>query len=274
MRGTARLRRRWIAGLAALLIASGCASAPPPAVSSSGDNGGEAVELLVSAAASLKNAMEDIEAAYERKRPSVDIVYNFGASGALQRQIEQGAPVDVFLSAAAKPMEALIERKLIEPDRVEPLLTNELVLVVPADRGAAIGSLADLSGEGIRNIAIGIPGSVPAGGYAQEALSAAGLWEELAPKIVQAKDVRQVLQYVETGNADAGFVYKTDALTSKKAVIAAVVDPLLHEPIVYPAGVLNAAKHAAESEEFLLYLRSEEAADVFAKYGFAAWEPS
>jgi len=272
VRTSARTRWLWIAGAALSLLAAGCAAEAPAA------SEGEAAELTVSAAASLTNALEEIEAAFEGEYPAVNVVYNFGASGALQRQIEQGAPVDLFLSAAAEPMEALVEQRLVDPNRVASLLTNELVVIVPSGGGsggiAAVGSLADLASENVRNVAIGIPDSVPAGGYAREALTASGLWDALEPKLVQAKDVRQVLQYVETGNADAGFVYRTDAMTSDGVDIAVVVDPALHEPISYPAGIVSGTKHAAAAETFLTYLQSEAAAAVFAKYGFSVWEPS
>lgn len=229
--------------------------------------GGERVALTISAAASLTDALTEIRKTYEGEHDGVKLSFNFGASGTLQQQIEQGAPADLFLSAAAKNMNALVDKKLIKDDAHTNLLTNSLVVVTPKD-GLAVASLADLSGDAFKQIAIGIPESVPAGSYAKEALTSAGLWDSLASKTVQGKDVRQVLQYVETGNVDAGFVYKTDALTSKSVAVALEVDPATYEPIEYPIGIVKATKHGKEAKVFYEYLQSKNATDVFAKYGF------
>lgn len=227
------------------------------------------VKLTVSAAASLTDALNDIQKMYEKKNPNVKLNFNFGASGALQQQIEQGAPADLFLSAAAKNLKALADKQLIAADQQTNLLSNELVVVVPADGGAALASEADLTKAEVRHIAIGIPESVPAGNYAKESLTNAKLWDALQSKAVQGKDVRQVLQYVETGNADAGFVYKTDALTSDKVKIALTVDPATYTPVQYPIGIVKATKHGKEAEAFYTYLQTREALDVFVKYGFS-----
>lgn len=233
---------------------------------------GSKVELTVSAAASLTDALKEIRQAYESQHPDIKLNLNFGASGALQKQIEQGAPADLFLSASVQTMKALVDKHLIDKERQTDLLANELVVVVPADGNPAVEGvqeLRDLAEDVVQNVAIGIPESVPAGSYAKEALENANLWESLQSKTVQAKDVRQVLQYVETGNADAGFVYKTDALTSGKAKIAFAVDPNLYTPIVYPAGVVKETKHPREAEDFYMYLQTKEALDVFVQYGFS-----
>lgn len=222
----------------------------------------------MSAAASLTDALGELKALYETAHPEVTLSFNFGASGALQQQIEQGAPADIFLSAATKNMQALVDRGLMQEQR--DLLKNELVVVVPSDGAAPVAKLEDLSGEGIKRIAVGIPESVPAGGYAKDALTAAGLWDSLQAKLVQGKDVRQVLQYVETANADAGFVYKTDALSSDKVKVAFAVDPSQYKTIVYPVGVVKATKHADAAERFYEYLQTPESAAVFVKYGFSA----
>jgi len=227
------------------------------------------VELTVSAAASLTDALTELEKTYEMRNPSIELTFNFGASGALQQQIEQGAPVDLFISAAAKNMNTLVEKSLIEADHHDNLLANELVAVVPADSGAPIDEMADLGENDKYRIAIGIPESVPAGQYAQEALTKANLWEKLQSGIVQGKDVRQVLQYVETGNVDVGFVYKTDALGSSKAKIAFEVDPASYSPIVYPAGIVASTKHGEEAEALYTYLQTDEALAIFEKYGFS-----
>ncbi|WP_054973728.1 molybdate ABC transporter substrate-binding protein [Paenibacillus sp. A3] len=228
----------------------------------------EKVELTISAAASLTDALKEIQNAYESKNTSIKLNFNFGASGALQQQIEQGAPADVFLSAAAKNMKALVDKQLVDAAQQKNLLVNELVVVVPEGGKAQVGTVDDLAKPEVKHVAIGEPESVPAGGYAKEALTNAKQWDALQPKLVMAKDVRQVLTYVESGNAEAGFVYKTDALTSKKVKIAFNVDPKTYKPVEYPAGIVKATKHAKEAEAFYTYLQSKEAADVFAKYGF------
>ncbi|MCM3628563.1 molybdate ABC transporter substrate-binding protein [Paenibacillus glycanilyticus] len=227
------------------------------------------VALTISAAASLTDALNDIQKTYEDKNPNVKLNFNFGASGALQQQIEQGAPADLFLSAAVKNLQALVDKQLIDTGKQTNLLSNELVVVVPDDSGAALASEADLTKAEIKHVAIGIPESVPAGNYAEESLTNAKLWDTLQAKAVQGKDVRQVLQYVETGNADAGFVYKTDALTSDKVKIAFTVDPQTYTPIQYPIGIVKATKHNKEAEDFYDYLQSQEAIDIFVKYGFS-----
>jgi molybdate transport system substrate-binding protein len=150
------------------------------------------------------------------------------------------------------------------------LLLNQLVLVIPKDAKAQVGSFADLINPDIKKIAIGHPESVPAGTYAKQSLQSLKLWDNLEPKFVYAKDVRQVLSYVETGNADAGIVYKTDAAASDKVTVAAIADEKSHMPIVYPIGVAKNSKHPKEAATLYNWLREPEATAVFAKYGFEA----
>lgn len=229
----------------------------------------EKVELTISAAASLTDAMKEIETNFEAANPNVELNFNFGASGALQQQIEQGAPADVFVSAATKNMNALVDENLIASGDQKNLLQNSLVAIIPADSSATVTSEKDLTADSIQTVAIGIPESVPAGTYAKEALTNAKLWDQLEGKLVQGKDVRQVLQYVETGNADAGFVYKTDALTSDQVKIAFEVDKNSYTPANYPVGIIEGTKHRTEAEQFYTYLQTPEVLDVFAKYGFS-----
>lgn len=225
-------------------------------------------ELTISAAASLTDSLQDIQKLYESKYPNVKLTFNFAASGTLQKQIEQGAPADLFISAGSKQMQALIDEKLVDKDHEINLLTNELVLVVPKDNTTTPATIEDLNGDSIKRLAIGTPESVPAGMYAKQALEKAKLWDSLQSKLVQTKDVKQVLSYVETGNADAGFVYKTDAMESNGVKIAFTASEDSHDPIVYPAAVLSATTHREDAAQFYAYLQTQEAQAIFAKYGF------
>lgn len=224
-------------------------------------------ELLISAAASLKDSLDAIEKQYEKAHPTINLVFNYGSSGTLQKQIEQGAPADLFFSAGKKQMDALVKQDLV--DSSKNLLQNELVMIVPSDSKMKFTTVKELTNKSIKKIAIGQPESVPAGQYAKETLTARQVWDSLQKKIVFAKDVRQVLTYVETGNVEAGFVYKTDALISKKVKIAIEIIAGLHSPIVYPAGVVSESKHGAQAKAFYAYLQSAEASTIFMKYGFA-----
>ncbi|MFE5317578.1 molybdate ABC transporter substrate-binding protein [Paenibacillus sp. NPDC056579] len=266
--------------LAMTLVVTGCGSgtkpaadggtgAQAPSTNAAAQKPAETVELTISAAASMTDALKEIQKDFETKNPSIKLNFNFGASGALQQQIEQGAPADLFLSAAAKNMSTLVEKQLIDAKQQKKLLTNELVAVVNADGKTAVANVSDLSKADVKHVAIGIPESVPAGSYAKEALTNAKLWETLQSKMVQAKDVRQVLQYVETGNAEAGFVYKTDAMTSQKVKVAFAVDPKTYTAVEYPIGIVKATKHSKEAEAFYNYLQAKQSLDIFVKYGFS-----
>lgn len=230
----------------------------------------QAVELTVSAAASLTESLTDIKKRYEAQYPNVKLTFNFGASGTLQQQIEQGAPADLFLSAGKKQMDTLVEKQLIEAGTNKNLLGNELVVVTNADSSLTIAAVDDLLKPEFKQLGVGTPESVPAGNYTKEALTASKLWDSLQSKIVLTKDVKQVLTYVETGNTEAGFVYKTDALASSKVKIAFTVDPKTYKPIEYPIGIVKATKNKAEAEKLYQYLQSQAAKDVFLKYGFTA----
>lgn len=227
--------------------------------------------LTVSAAASLTDAMQQIETAYQRDHPAVEIRNNFGSSGTLERQIEQGAPVDVFLSAASKPVDDLQAQGLIVAGSRRNLLRNSLVLIAPDD--SRLTGFQQLTESSVRIIALGDPASVPAGQYGQQALASLHLLGSLQPKFVLAKDVRQVLAYVETGNADAGLVYVTDARLSSRVRVVATAPESTHEAIVYPAAVVAHGHNEAAALAFVNYLSSPAACAIFVQYGFTVAAP-
>jgi len=225
------------------------------------------IVLTISAAASLKDALEVIQKQYEQEHPEVTLRFNFGASGSLQQQITQGAPVDLFFSAAEDKFDLLVvEGTILVEDSID-LLSNELVLIVPK-KSDIISSSTDLSTASYDHIAIGTPETVPAGKYAKAALERMGIWSIIESKIVFAKDVRQVLSYVETGNVEAGIVYKTDALISDKVEITQAVDKSMHEPIIYPVGIVKSSKYYDQAKDFYHYLQLENTLKVFDEYGF------
>jgi molybdate transport system substrate-binding protein len=255
------MKRQWFLSfsLAALITVA--------KVSSSTDRVSTTVNLTVSVAASLQDAMQGIEPLYEQQSPDINIIYNFGSSGSLQYQIEQGAPVDVFISAAPKQMNALAEKELLLENTRQNLLNNQVVLITPKSQ-FNITKFQDLTRTNVQKIALGHPKSVPAGQYAKEVLKSSNLYNQLTSKFVFAKDVRQVLFYVETGNADAGFVYATDAKISDQVKVVATASENSHYPIVYPVAVIKNSQHPEAAKAFIQFLVSESAQELFRKYGF------
>lgn len=227
----------------------------------------EPTEIMVSAASSMQDALTDLQKAYAEKTPEVKLTLVFGASGTLQQQIEQGAPADLFISAGKTQMDALEQKNLLVKESKVDLVGNELVLVAGKDN-TKVASLENLTKADVGKISIGTPESVPAGKYAQESLENLKLWDVLKPKFVLAKDVSQVLNYVETGNVEAGLVYQSDAQGSTKVKVVTVVPASSHKPIAYPAAVIAATKNKQASEDFLKYLQSSDAQQIFVKYGF------
>lgn len=224
--------------------------------------------LLVSAAASLKNALSEIGQAYQKTHPTVQLRFNFAASGVLQRQIEQGAPVDVFVSAADKNMSELASQKLILADTKRLFARNELVLIAPRGN-ALVQSFQDLRKTSVKRVAIGTPASVPAGKYAEQTLRKLGLWAVVSRKAVQGKDVREVLTQVELGNVDAGLVYHTDAAVSKRVRFVKFAPANSHSPIRYPVAVVAGSKNPNQARAFVRFLGSQSARGVLRKYKFA-----
>lgn len=226
----------------------------------------EPVDLTIAAAASLQDAAAELETIFENQQSDVTVTYTLAASGTLQKQIEEGAPADLFISAGKSQMDALDEKGLLLEGSRKDLLGNELVLVTGKD--SELTEFSDLADPSVEKISIGTPETVPAGKYAKDTLTTLNLWDQLEPKMVLAQDVRQVLTYVETGNVDAGLVYRTDAAISDKVKIVAAAPEGSSAPIVYPMAVIKSTGHQQEAEAFAAFLTSDEAVKVFEKYGF------
>jgi molybdate transport system substrate-binding protein len=225
-----------------------------------------AAEVNVYAAASLTDVMKEIAANYE-KESTDKIVFNFGASSLLARQIIERAPADIFVSADEAKMDNLQKAGLIVTETRRDLLSNSLVIVVPNDSKLEITSPDELLTK-VQKIAIADPRAVPAGIYTKEYLGALGLWDKLESKMVPTENVRAALAAVESGNVDAGFVYKTDADVSKKVKIAFSVPVEKGPKIRYPVAIVKDAKNKTAAEPFLRYLESASARALFERYGF------
>lgn len=225
------------------------------------------VALTVSAGAGLKKAMEELKPIYQQSQPKTTITYNFGSSGSLQQQIEQGAVIDLFISGAAKQMDALENKSLLLADTRKNLLTDAVVLIAPKN-STAISSFQDLRGDRVKKIALGEPQSVPLGKYAEEILTSLKILDQVKPKVVYARDGMQILNYVETGNTDAGIAHESSAKQSTQVKIVAVAPEKSHSPAVYPVAVLKSSKNPTQAKEFVQFLFSNQAKTVFEKYGY------
>jgi len=225
-----------------------------------------AADLAVSAAASLSNAFREIGTAFEASNPGTSVRFNFAASGQLLQQMARGAPVDVFASADQETMDQAEQQKLIRAGTRANFAGNSLVVIVPVDRPPA-RSLADLAGATVRQVAIGVPASVPVGRYTKAVLEKAGLWPQIEAKMIGAHTARQVLDYVARGEVDAGFVYATDAALMRDKVRIAFTVPT-EQPVLYPIAVVAASGNAAAAERFVAYVASPPAQSVLARYGF------
>lgn len=249
-----------------LVLASGCGAKPEPAATPK-------IELNVSAALGLKEALLDIQKEYEQKNQNITIVYNLAAAGVLQAQIERGVPADVFISAARKQMDELQKKGLIVAATRRDLVGNKLVLVVHKDSTLGLASFRDLAEDKVGRFGLGTPETMPAGQYGVEVLKHVGVWVGVKDKAVLAKDIRQIIAYVETKNVDAGIVFSTVAALSDKVRVVAAAPPGSHQPIVFPGAVLKEAKQPKAAEAFLDYLSGPDAAKIFQKYGFSVISP-
>jgi len=237
------------------------------------DNSLDGKEINLAAAASLKNVFDDkLIPMFQQKYPGVKVTPTYASSGDLQTQIENGLETDVFMSAANKQMNALVEKDLIDNNTNLQFLENKVVLIVPADSNSNISSFDDLKNvKG--NIAIGDPESVPAGQYAQEVLNNTGIWDDVESKLSLGTDVTAVLNQVAQGSAECGIVYATDAKsTDDVKVICEAPEDALKTPVIYPVAAIKDAKDADAAQKFLDFLQTKEAKDIFVEYGFTIHE--
>ncbi len=230
--------------------------------------GAHAAEITVFAAVSLTDSLKQIAAVYG-KESGDKIVFNLGASSTLARQIEEGAPADIFFSADEAKMDGLVKKNLIDVSTRKNRLGNSLVVVVAIDSVLQIGSAGDLTNNSVQKIALADPKAVPAGIYAKAWLKKEQVWPTIESKIVPTENVRAALAAVESGNVEAGVVYKTDAGISKKVKIAYEVPVADTPPIIYPMALLKESPQPDAAKKFLNYLDSREAGDIFKKFGFS-----
>ena len=227
-----------------------------------------AEEIIVSAAASLTNAMTEIGQAFQEERPGIQVIFNFAASGSLVQQMLHGAPVDVFASASRQFMDRAQREGLIQTDSRRNFSQNTLVLAVPACAEITLDDLAGLLHAEIHVIGIGHPDTVPAGRYAKEALEAAAMWETLVPKLVFGNSVRQVLDYLRRGEVDAGLIYATDAIIGGNAV--RVVESIESQPpIVYPIALTSDSQKRESAQEFVDFIMGERGQAILKNFGFS-----
>jgi|GEM_PF-123440 len=224
--------------------------------------------ITVSAAASLTEAFTDIASQFEEKNPGTDVNLSFAGSGDLRMQIEEGVPIDVFASADQRQMEILINKTLIENSSRKDFAQNSLVLIVPENSTLNITDLEDLANPEIKKISIGNPETAPVGEYSRLALNEACLWGKLEKKLVLAEDVKLVLEKVEKGEVDAGFVYMTDAKAAQPCTIKVIASVPVNTTISYPIAVVSSSEHKEKAQKFIDFVTGEEGQKILEKYGF------
>ena len=260
--GRSLITRRAGLGLAALALAGWFGLGVPgyPALA-------QAKPALVFAAASVKNALDEIAAQYERETGK-KVTISYGASSALAKQVEAAAPADLFISADELKMDQLQQRGLVVKQSRRSILSNTLVIIVPSTSSLKIASPKDLADSAIRNVAVAEPQSVPAGIYAKEYLRAHHVWDRIKDKIIPTENVRAALAAVESGNVQTGIVYRSDALISRAVRIAFEVPASEGPKISYPVAIVGDSKQKAAARKFIDFLQSRAAQEVFRKYGF------
>ena len=256
--------------VSAAFLVTGCSgqSASTSSSSSSSSSGGSQKVLHVSAAASLTNVMQDIAKEYEQQHPDVKVEFNFGSSGALQQAIENGGKSDLFVSAAQKQMNALEKGGLLADGTRRDLLINDVVLIVPKDSKKDIKSFDDLNTDKVQKLALGEPKGVPVGQYSEQIFTHMNNLDAMKAKAVYGTDVRQVLSWIEQGEADAGLVYATDAAITDGVKVVAKAPADSHKPIIYPVSVLKDSKQLDLAKDFEQFLLNDTSKALFEKYGF------
>ena len=256
--------------VSAAFLVTGCGgqSASTSSSSSSSSSGGSQKVLHVSAAASLTNVMQDIAKEYEQQHPDVKVEFNFGSSGALQQAIENGGKSDLFVSAAQKQMNALEKGGLLADGTRRDLLINDVVLIVPKDSKKDIKSFDDLNTDKVQKLALGEPKGVPVGQYSEQIFTHMNNLDAMKAKAVYGTDVRQVLSWIEQGEADAGLVYATDAAITDGVKVVAKAPADSHKPIIYPVSVLKDSKQLDLAKDFEQFLLNDTSKALFEKYGF------
>jgi molybdate transport system substrate-binding protein len=215
----------------------------------------------------MQDVLAEIKQLYLIKHPQANITFNFGSSGSLQNQIEQGAPIDIFISAAPEQMDNLAAKKLLLEETRQDLVKNQMVLIT-SPNNQLIDDFSDLTKKSTEQVALGEPNSVPAGKYAQEILTNLKLIDDIQAKAVYGKDVRQVLNYVATGNIEAGIVYRSDTTTNKTVKVVATAPEITHSPVVYPVAIVKDSYHPQAAKQMLEFLLSDETKEIFIRYGF------
>ncbi|MDG2989477.1 molybdate ABC transporter substrate-binding protein [Candidatus Synechococcus calcipolaris G9] len=237
----------------------GCTRTPPIA----------STELTVSSAIALTEPLEALKPIYQENHNPINITYNFGASGLLRQQIEQGADVDVFISASQKDMDDLANQNLLVSNTRANIVENRIVLVIPKKANSIrITGMEDLTKPEVNRVAIGNPATVPMGRYSEEIFKNLDLMDAVQSKLIFGENIRQVLSYVETGNVDAGLVWVTDANTTDQVTIVESISETLHSPAIYPAAVVAQTSHLESATAYVQFLRNEQAKKIFTEYGF------
>jgi molybdate transport system substrate-binding protein len=255
--------------LLSVFLAMGCTgnkSEAPNATVTSNAAGTETI--TVSAASSLTEAFTNISSQFQKENPGMNVSLNFGGSGNLRKQIEGGAPVDVFASADENQMDMLANKSLIDNNSRTDFAHNSLMLIVPEDSTLNITSIKDLADPKVGKISSCDPDTAPAGKYARSALTEAGLWSSLQNKIVLADDVKQVLTYVERGEVDAGFVFISDVKTAQPGTIKIVTNVPVKVPITYPIAVVLSSTHKEAAQKFIDFVTGTEGQKILKENGF------
>lgn len=231
----------------------------------------EKTELHILAAASLTDVLTEAAGIYQKEETNVELIFDFDSSGTLKTQIEQGAPADVFISASERQMKELDEAGLMKRSSIVKLLENRVVLIKASESDLDIHSFEEAAEDKVSMVAIG-NADVPVGQYTEEIYRKLGLWQQICTKANWAANVRQVLDWVASGNVDCGIVYATDAMVEEKAVVVCEAPEGACERVIYPAGAVQAGGHPEEAEAFLRYLKTKEMKALFEKYGFTNYE--